>query len=83
MSAMRNSSLYNLSGRAIPENVSIAIVGEPAPGDVLVIESFDGTGGRAAWRSEAELKARQDATASKSAAQSSWPPPLKQRAPYS
>jgi len=86
MNAMNQSALYNFSGRAIPDNAKIAISGEYKPGHVLVIESFDGTQGIAAWRSEAELKARRaerEKAPPKPGVQPSWAPPLKPRAPYS
>jgi hypothetical protein len=83
---MNESALYNLSGRVIPENAKIAISGQPKAGDVLIIESFDGTKGTATWRTSAELKAlraeREKAT-STSAARPSWSEPLKPKAPYS
>ena len=83
---MNQSALHNLSGRVIPENASITISGEPKVGDVLVIESFDGTKGAASWRTLAELKtqrAEREKAISKSDARPSWAPPLKPRAPYS
>jgi hypothetical protein len=86
MNAMNQSALYNLSGRAIPDNAKIAVSGEYKPGRALVIESFDGTAGIATWRTEAELKARRaerEKAAPKREAQPSWAPPLKPRAPYS
>lgn len=83
MSAMSNTVLLNLSGRAIAENVRIVISGEAAAGKVLVIESFDGISGVACWRTEAELKSRRDSAAAESSNTASWPPKNKQRAPYS
>jgi hypothetical protein len=82
MSAMSNSSLLNLSGRAIPVNARIAISGEPVAGGVLVIESFDGISGSACWRTEAELKIQREKPASRSGGPSSSSAP-KPRAPYS
>jgi hypothetical protein len=83
---MTQSALYNLTGRAIPEDAKIAISGEQQPGDVLVIESLDGTSGSAIWRSDAELKiqlAKRPKASSKPDASPPWSPPLKPRAPYS
>ncbi len=84
---MNESALYNLSGRAISENARIVISGECKPGDVLVIDAFDGTQGTAKWWTVAELeagRAKREAAKPKSAvASSSWPPQLKPRAPYS
>ncbi len=83
MRAMNDSALYNSSGRAIPANAKIAISGERKPGDVLVIESFDGSSGMAYWRTAAELKSRQEKAALKADAQPSGQPPPRPRAPYS
>jgi hypothetical protein len=86
MRVMDASAVYNLSGRAIPDNAKIAISGEARPGDVLVIETFDGTTGAARWRSATELKTRlaqRGDAAAKPAAAPAWSPPLKPRAPYS
>lgn len=84
---MKESALYNLSGRAISENARIVISGDYKPGDVLVIDAFDGTQGTAKWWTVAEMeagRAKHEATKPKSATPSgSWPPPLKPRAPYS
>ena len=84
---MNQSALYNLSGRAISENARITISGDCKPGDVLVIDEFDGTQGTAHWWTMAKLessRAEREKAKPKSAAQtSSWPPQLKPRAPYS
>jgi hypothetical protein len=86
MNAMKQFALYNLSGSVIPDNAKIEISGEPKPGDVLVIDSFDGTKGTANWRTSAELKTRRaerEKGAEKPNARPAWCPPLKPRAPYS
>ena len=86
MNAMKQTALYNLSGRAIPENAKITISGDKMPGEVLVIESFDGTTGMAKWRPLSGLKigGGEGAKAkSKPDAPPSWTPPAKPRAPYS
>ena len=85
MNYMNQSSLFNLSGRVIPENAVIAISGEPKPGDVLVIETFDGTHGTANWRTDAEMNTRRGArekVSSKPGVPPQRPPALKERAPY-
>lgn len=86
MKAMKQTAIYNLSGKAIPDNAKIAIAGEHKPGDTLVIESFDGTKGTANWRTDAEVKTRCDQREQavvKPNGHQPWPPPLKPRAPYS
>jgi hypothetical protein len=83
---MNQSALYNYSGRTIPENARITISGKHKLGDVLVIESFDGTDGNAQWRNDAELtayRADREKTAVQPNSHPVWPPPLKPRAPYS
>jgi hypothetical protein len=86
MNAMNQSALYNLSGCVIPDNAKIEISGAPKPGDVLVIESFDGTKGTANWRTLAELKARRAQRQKETStpdARPAWCLPLKPKAPYS
>jgi len=83
---MSETALYNLSGRAIPPDAKLVINGEPKPGDVLVIESFDGVTGAANWRSEAHAKARLAGHVQTKGAKDSATPPAsttKPRAPYS
>jgi hypothetical protein len=85
MKAMKQTALYNLSGKTIPDNATIAISGDYKSGDALVIESFDGMGGTANWRTAAEVKTRRaqrEQPASKPNGHQPWPPPLKPRAPY-
>lgn len=83
---MKQTALYNLSGRAISENAKITISGDQMPGEVLVIESFDGTTGMAKWRPLSGLKiggAEGGQAKSKPDTAPSWAPPAKPRAPYS
>jgi hypothetical protein len=83
---MKESALYNLSGCEIPASARITISGKHKLGDVLVIESCDGTSGAAQWRTAAEFetyRAEREQAASKPNGHPVWPPPLKPRAPYS
>jgi hypothetical protein len=79
---MAETALYNLTGRAIPENARITIVGEFKPGDQLLVEDTGGGVVAACWRSAAEVQARLKATPPE-AEQIGWPPKPKQRAAYS
>jgi hypothetical protein len=82
MSPMKQSYLYNLSGRAIPDNAEISIAGTPGSDDVLVVETMEGSKGTACWHSRDELASRRRADAAIADARPSWAEPLKPKAPY-
>ena len=77
--------LFNLSGRSIPPDAKLVINGEPKLGDYLVIETYNGAAGTAAWRTEAEFNTQRAgaATAAPPNLRPAWLPPLKPKAPYS
>ena len=79
---MTETALYNLTGRAIPENARITIVGEFKPGDQLIIEETSGGVGAAYWRTAAEVQDRLKGSPP-NANEVGWPPKPKQRAAYS
>jgi hypothetical protein len=85
MSYMKSTYLYNLSGRAVPDNAEISVSGSPRPDDVLIIDAVDGSKGTARWQSRAELAQRRAESAAEAAITSerpSWAAPLKPKAPY-
>jgi hypothetical protein len=82
--SMTQHILFNLSGRSIPPNAKLAIIGEPQLGDYLVIETSSGTTGTAVWRTEAEFNLqRTSATPTGTPPRAAWMPQLKPKAPYS
>lgn len=84
--SMTSQTLVNLSGRPIPPEAKIAISGEPSLGGYLVIESFNGSAGNAAWRSAADFELQRGPASqltATGAARPAWSPPLKPKAPYS
>ena len=85
MSYMKLTYLYNLSGRAIPDNAEISVSGSPKSDDVLIIDAVDGSKGTARWQSRAalaQLRTELAAEVARSNERPSWAAPLKPKAPY-